>query len=112
MPWEEAFEHELLKEAPKMGRTVPRELVIDDKENLSANLTQTKKYDDSNTYIKNISAKLKRDLSEKAISKLQNLTPVRKRGIKTPTNANKTAGKPVSTKIKSVLAVTPRKLAN
>lgn len=32
--------------------------------------------------------------------------------MKTPTNANRTAGKPTGTKIKSVLAVTPRKLAN
>lgn len=84
---------------------------MDDKENLSMNMTLKTKYDDS-TYIKNVSAKLKRDLSEKAISKLQNLTPVRKRGVKTPTNANRTAGKTGSTKIKSVLAVTPRKLPN
>lgn len=55
---------------------------------------------------------MKRDLSEKAISKLQNLTPNRKRVMKTPTNANKTAGKIGNTKIKSVLAVTPRKNAN
>ena len=37
--------------------------MVDDKENLSINLTQLKsKYDDS-TYIKNVSTKLKRDLS-------------------------------------------------
>ena len=112
MSWSEAFEHDLLRESPKITKKMSREHILDDKENMSMNLTQFKtKYDDS-TYIKNVSAKLKRDLSEKAISKLQNLTPVRKRGVKTPTNANRTAGKTGSTKIKSVLAVTPRKGAN
>lgn len=79
---------------------------------MSINLTQIRSKYDESTFIKNVPTKLKRDLSEKAISKLQNLTPVRKRGIKTPTNANRTAGKTGSTKIKSVLAVTPRKQAN
>ena len=112
MSWGEAFEHDLLKESPKVVKKVSKEHAIDDKENLSMNLTQFKnKYEDS-LYIKNISSKLKRDLSEKALGKLQNLTPMRKRTVKTPTNANKTAGKTGSTKIKSVLAVTPRKQAN
>ena len=55
------------------------------------------------------STKLKKDLSEKAL-KIQNLTPARKRTTKTPTNANKTAGKSINNKIKSVLAITPKKL--
>jgi hypothetical protein len=38
------------------------------------------------------------------------LTPARKRTTKTPTNANKTAGKSINNKIKSVLAITPKKL--
>lgn len=70
------------------------------------------------TYIKNISqnnnasgTNLRKDLSEKALTKLQNLTPNRKRSNKTPTNAynNKTAGKSINSKIRSVLAVTPKK---
>lgn len=66
------------------------------------------------TYIKNVTPNhsnttgLRKDLSEKALSKLQNLTPNRKRSNKTPTN-NKTAGKSVNNKIRSVLAVTPKK---
>jgi hypothetical protein len=51
---------------------------------------------------------MKKDLSEKAL-KLENLTPARKRVTKTPTNINKTAGKSVNNKLKSVLAVTPKK---
>lgn len=53
-------------------------------------------------------SKLKKDMSEKAL-KLDNLTPIRKRMTKTPTNANKTAGKSINNKIKSILAVTPKK---
>lgn len=52
---------------------------------------------------------MRKDLSEKALNKLQNLTPSRRRTVKTPTNANKTAGKSVNNKIRSVLAVTPKK---
>ena len=68
------------------------------------------------TYIKNVTPNhssnhigLRKDLSEKALSKLQNLTPNRKRTNKTPTNNNKTAGKSANNKIRSVLAVTPKK---
>jgi len=37
------------------------------------------------------------------------LTPARKREAKTPTNVNKTAGKSINNKLKSVLAITPKK---
>ena len=62
MSWEEAFEHDLLKNTLKMTKKVPKELNLDDKENFSMNLAQTKKYEDL-TYIKNTSTKMKRDLS-------------------------------------------------
>lgn len=54
-------------------------------------------------------SKLKKEYSEKAL-KLQNLTPIRKRMTKTPTNGNKTAGKSINNKIKSILAITPKKM--
>jgi hypothetical protein len=62
--------------------------------------------------MKNISSKLKKDLSEKALlDKCQNHTPQSKKAVRTPKNTttNVTPGKSMNNRVKNVLAVTPKK---
>ena len=77
----------------------------DNKENFCSNLSQHRI--DELSYIKNL-PKIKKEISEKALSKLQSMTPPSKKGTRTPKNSNIT-GKSPSSRIKTVFAVTPKK---
>lgn len=81
----------------------------EDKENFSSNVTQFRPKYQEMTYLTNISSKLKKDLSEKALEKLHNYTPQSKKAVRTPKNNNITAGKTINNRIKNILAVTPKK---